>query len=344
MKATFAILFPLTVLIASCGGGGDDSNETAVQDDPIVDDSNPFTPVASPTSEPDPITETEPDTGLEPDADPEAVTEPEAQPVTEPEPEPVTESEPEEQPSTEPEPEPVTESEPEEQPSTEPEPEPTTEPEEQPEPDHIAKTTFDGVTAYVLNFSTTERGRLQANSFFVNETGSSTDAQCRIALISGSTEVATSFISVDDLAVDDTVPDATPFLEEGLNEDSFDTVRLSGCFTNDPTPALESTSEPEFGYIVRTAFEGIEMFVLGYDFNQFGRFQVNGLVINNSSETVDAQCRLTLISGNLVVDSSFLSVDDIQLGETVPDSTSFLNDSISQDSFDRVRLSGCFTL
>lgn len=56
-----------------------------------------------------------------------------------------------------------------------------------------------------------------------------------------------------------------------------------------------------------------------------------------------AQCRLTLISGEMVFCSSFISADDVRLGESVPDNATILDDSVNQDSFDRVRLSGCFT-
>jgi len=86
------------------------------------------------------------------------------------------------------------------------------------------------------------------------------------------------------------------------------------------------------------------VFVLGYDFTEFDRFQINGLVRNNGSEVVNAQCRLTLISGDMVVDSSFIIADDVQPGESVPDNAPILDDSVNQGSFDRVRLSGCFTL
>ena len=149
---------------------------------------------------------------------------------------------------------------------------------------------------------------------------------------------------MDDLDGGDAVPDKTSFFEDGLSVSSFDTVRLSGCFAIDPSPVLVGTPEPDFPYLDRVAFDGIEVFALGFDFNQFGRLEINGLVRNNDSNTVDVQCRLTLISGMLVVESSFISVDDIARGETVPDSTTFLGDGINQDSVDRVRLSSCFTL
>ena len=225
------------------------------------------------------------------------------------------------------------------EPEPEPEPEPTTS-----DPVHIVKINFDGIEAFVLDFSFSQFGRLQANALFVNNTGRPLDAQCRIELISGFEEVAFSFISIDDLAGGDTVPDQTTFLTDGLNGDSFDRVRLSGCFTTTPRPVVQATPEPDFEYVIRTGFEGIEAFVLGYTFDQFGNFQVNGLFRNNSNNSVDAQCRLTLINGLKIVDDSFLSVDDIATGETVPDNTRFLVDGINQNSFDRVRLSGCFTL
>lgn len=335
-------LTPLAILISALlVGCSSESDDPVTIDIPVQDGGTPVPvepdPAPAPTPEPspqNPFTPIEPDPTPQPEPTPAPEPTPQPEPVPTPEPEPIPTPEPEPTPAPQPEPEPA--------PTPEPTPIPGPAPDS--EPEHVVKINFDGVTAYVLDFSISEFGRLQVNSLFESSRGSPANAQCRITLISGFSEVAQSFISVDDLAAGDTVPDDTRFLADGLNTDSFDTVRLSNCFTLQPSPALVVTPEPEFDYIVRTAFEGVEMFVLGFDFNQFGRFQANGLVRNNGSETVDTQCRLTLISGNYVVDSSFLSVDDIQPGETVPDNAAFLSDSVGQDSFDRVRLSNCFTL
>ena len=319
MKATRLFLFLLPVLVISCGGGGGDS-QTPTTVVPVADDPTPPDLADSENQEPEPTSDAELPVSI-----------PEPQPVPEPvlEPFPGPGPEPSSEPAPMLDPIPATESEP------TPEPEPVA--------DNIVQVSFDGITASVISFSTSSFDRLQANALFRNNTGSPLDGQCRIALISEFTEVGFSFISINDLAAGDTVPDATIFLEEGIDEGSFDTVRLSDCFTTNPRPALQTTPEPEFEYVARIAFEDIEVFVLGYDFTQFGRFQVNGLVRNNSSEVVDAQCRLTLISGDMVVDSSFISADDVQPGESVPDNAPILDDSVNQDSFDRVRLSGCFT-
>ncbi|MFK8083473.1 MAG: hypothetical protein AB8B97_24595 [Granulosicoccus sp.] len=118
--------------------------------------------------------------------------------------------------------------------STEREPSPklVLQPAPDPAPDNIDQISFDGISASVVSFSTGSFGRLQANALFKNNTGNPVDAQCRIALISGFSEVGFSFIAVDDLATGNTVPDTTRFLEEGIEEGSFDAVRLSGCFTS----------------------------------------------------------------------------------------------------------------
>lgn len=293
-------------LLAACGGGSNVvEGLTQQEDDPIVG-----TPVAQP-----PVVITP---------------EPAPEPIPVPVPEPTPQPEPEPTPTPAPEPTP------------EPEPIPALTPD--PEPEHISKISFEGIDAYLLNFSTSQFGRLQANALFVNNTGRTLDAQCRLSIISGFTEVGFTFISVDDIRGGDTVPDSTRFLSSDITTDSFDTVRLSGCFTIEPRTAEESRPSPEFDFVERKAFEGIEIFVLGFDFSQFGRFQVNGLVRNHDSETVDAQCAITLYSGNFVVESNYISADDVMRGESVPDSTGFLVEGINQDSFDRVRLSGCFTL
>ena len=195
----------------------------------------------------------------------------------------------------------------------------------------------------MLSFDFDEFGNLRANSLFRSNAGSETDAQCRLALIAGVTEVESSFISIDNLQSGEIAPSSTTFIADGLNLNSFDSVRLSGCLTSNFRPT-EPTSEPDFSAIVRVGFEGVRAFVLGSDFDQFGNFQLNSLFQNTSNSIVDAQCRVTLISGLFVIDSSFISVDDIAPGESVPDSTTFLMDGLSMDSFDRIRLSGCFTI
>lgn len=240
-----------------------------------------------------------------------------------------------------PQPTPVT---PEPAPNPQPEPTPSPEPTPQPEPEYLTRISFDGVTAYVLSFSTSQFGRLQVNSLFKNNTINRLDAQCRITLTSGLSEVDFQFISVDDLASGEKIPDRSAFLGDGLTVDSFDSFRLSDCFTLSPSEIYQTRPEPDFSYVERVAFGGVEVFVLGFGYNQFGRLEVNGLVINNRSETVDIQCEVTLLSGNLVVEEAYISVDDVVPGESVPDRSSFLNDNLSEESFDRVRLSGCFTL
>ena len=236
--------------------------------------------------------------------------------------------------------------------ATPPEPEPAPEPEPQPEdvaqenaePKHIVRTSVDGVTVYVLDFSTSERGRLELNALFRNNSQQQVDVLCKVAILSGFNEVDFTFISVGDIAPGDTVPDQTLFLEDGITTNSFDTVRVSGCFTVDSNAVTASTPEPDFSYITRIAFEDAEAFVLGYDFDQFGRFLIRGLIKNNGSTTVDVLCRVTLLSGNYVADFAFISASDVNPGETVPDSTTLIDDTITVNSFDRVRLSDCFTI
>ena len=321
---TLILTFAISLLLTACGGGSNRVEDlTQQQDDPMVEVPAAQPPVVN-TPEPEPTPEPVP--GPTPAPDPQ----PEPAPTPEPEPTPI------------PEPTPAPESMPTPEPTPEPEPLPVLTPD--PEPEHISKISFEGIDAYLLNFSTSQFGRLQANALFVNNNGRTLDAQCRLSIISGFTEVDFTFISVDDIRGGDTVPDSSRFLSSDITTDSFDTARLSGCFTIEPRSAEQSTPSPEFDFVERRAFEGVEVFVLGFDFSQFGRFQVNGLVRNHDSETVDAQCAITLYSGNFVVESSFISADDVMRGESVPDNTGFLTDGINQDSFDRVRLSGCFAL
>ena len=233
-----------------------------------------------------------------------------------------------------------------EQPQPEPEPEPEPQPEPtppNPEPAYIVKSTFQRITAYVLSFSFDQFNTLQVNALFKNSSSAITDAQCRLALISGVTEVGFTYISVSHLLSGDSVPDASRFLTNGLNRDSFDAVRLSGCFNSISTPRLQAAPEPEFDYIVKTGFEGIHVYVKDFSYDQFGSFQVNGVFKNTTGNTTDAQCRLALISGLFEVTTTFISIDDLNPGETAPDSSRFLVDGLSEDSFDRARLSDCFS-
>lgn len=349
----------LAVFIGACGGGsgGDEptvqsqvegisSSEESVNDTPAA-------PVIVPESV-EPVTESEP----------EAETETLAMPTddTVAEPEPIADPEPESMPiageciDTPPLndgfgwngvesctlPIQVVEAPPVAQP--EPEPTPAPEPVSAPEPDHIVRIGFDGVVAYALDFETSQFGRLQVNSLFTNNTRNTVDAQCRIELVSGFNQVATSFIAIDDLKPGETAPSLTTFLGDSLNTDSFDTVRLSGCFTSNSMPVTFLPTDRGFDFETGVQFEGIDVYILPFSFSDFGRLQVNGVFFSTRSDIVDVQCRVALINGLREVDSTFVSVDDFRAGESVPDSSGILDDTVGLNSFDQVRVSQCFTL
>ena len=193
--------------------------------------------------------------------------------------------------------------------------------------------------------SFTQDDFVRANGLFVNNSSLTVDADCQLELFLGSMSVASTRISIDELEGGDSVPARDSITNGGLGFglDSFDTVRISDCETSEPDPPLEQTPDPGFEFVERVAFAGVEVIVLGLDFDEPGFVTINVFYQNNNAPTVDIICQITLISDVFVVRNLIFGTQDLEQGNSFIEPERFIGFGLNPDSFDRVRLMGCFT-
>ena len=85
------------------------------------------------------------------------------------------------------------------------------------------------------------------------------------------------------------------------------------------------------------------MIVLGLDFDEPGFVTINVFYQNNNAPTVDIICQITLISDVFVVRNLIFGTQDLEQGNSFIEPERFIGFGLNPDSFDRVRLMGCFT-